>query len=333
MRTAVAVASAGMLLPSKRERSRRSGVRAALGAARETYRRYSTTEHAEPDPPPKPQPAAGRRLPALAARGTQLARRLREHQLAAGTGEQEAPETVGTPAETAERPEGAETVPTPEPVATTATTATPTTPVGHDDPDVVLDIPHLHVDEIDLKLDELKARVALEARVMDLLRLDVGVDADLRGVGLTIKGVDAQALLKVRLENLTVILDRVMDTVDRNPQLLERLAEHVGATLREVGSGAERAVGELGAGAGSAVGDVGRTASSSLGDLAESAGAAVEEVGGIARDLAPGASPPSDGPPRGDVANGGAPKEGQVNEGRPEDPRHNGGPVHNGPSA
>jgi hypothetical protein len=118
-------------------------------------------------------------------------------------------------------------------------------PARQDDPDVVLDIPHVHVDEIDLHLDELKARVALEAHVLDLLRLDVGVDAELRGVGLKISGVDAEAQLKVRLENLTVILDRVMDTIDANPQILERLV----TGLTEVGSRAASAVGDLGQGA------------------------------------------------------------------------------------
>lgn len=119
-----------------------------------------------------------------------------------------------------------------------------------DDPDVVLDIPHVHVDEIDLQLDELKARVALEAHVLDLLRLDVGVDAELRGVALKIAGVDAEAQLKVRLENLTMILRRVMDTIDANPQILLNLADQLG----EVGSRAVGAVGEAGSEA------VGRTA-------------------------------------------------------------------------
>jgi uncharacterized protein involved in outer membrane biogenesis len=109
-----------------------------------------------------------------------------------------------------------------------------------DDPDVLLDIPHVHVDEIDLQLDELKARVALEAHVLDLLRLDVGVDAELRGVALKIAGVDAEAQLKVRLENLTMILRRVMDTIDANPQILLNLADQLGA----VGEAGSQAVGQ-----------------------------------------------------------------------------------------
>jgi hypothetical protein len=90
-------------------------------------------------------------------------------------------------------------------------------PARRDDPDVVLDIPRVHVDEIELKLDELHARVALEAHVLDLLRLDVGVEADVRGVDLKIAGVEAEARLKVRLENLTMILDRVDGHHRREP--------------------------------------------------------------------------------------------------------------------
>jgi hypothetical protein len=202
-----------MLLPSRKPHPKPFGLRAALRDARDTYRRYSGADTAEP------------------------------------------PDTAAPPA-TVEPP-----LPAPAELA-------PERSARRDDPDVVLDIPKLHVDEIDLKLDELNARVALEAQVLDLLRLDVGVGAELRGVGLQIKGVDAEALLKVRLENLTVILDRVMNTIDRNPKLLENLAERLGSTLDQVGSGAGRALGEIG----------------------EGAGAAVDEVGGIARALAPNAA-------------------------------------------
>jgi hypothetical protein len=185
----------------------------------------------------------------------------------------------------------------------------PARPARHDDPDVVLDVQQLHVDEIDLKLDELKARVALEAHVLDLLRLDVGVEAELRGVGLQIKGVDAQALLKVRLENLTVLVDRVMSTIDRNPKILEDLTERLGATLEQVGSGAGQAVGTLGQGAGQAVGSLGEGAGEAVRDIGGSAGSAVDEVGkgagsaagevgGIARALAPDAAHPNGDSPK-----------------------------------
>jgi hypothetical protein len=78
--------------------------------------------------------------------------------------------------------------------------------------------------------------------VLDLLHLNVGVDARLRGVELDIEGVDAQALLKVRLDNLTTIVDRVMRTIDSNPHLLEHLVARLGATVDELGANTARAI-------------------------------------------------------------------------------------------
>jgi len=137
-----------------------------------------------------------------------------------------------------------------------------------EDPDVYLDISSLKVDEIDLELDALKARVALEADVLDLLKLNVGVDAELGHVNLQIKGVEANALLKVRLDNLTVIIDRVMTTIDNNPQILERLVDRVGGTIDELGAGAGRAVGDIGRGAGALAEGAGQV----VGELASNGG-------------------------------------------------------------
>src|SRR4051812_26742420 len=47
------------------------------------------------------------------------------------------------------------------------------------EPDVLLDVPALHVERLGLEVDELRARVALEARVLDLVRLDIGADVSL----------------------------------------------------------------------------------------------------------------------------------------------------------
>ena len=94
-------------------------------------------------------------------------------------------------------------------------------------PDVLLDVPVIKVDEINFELNDLRAKVSLYAKVLDLVELSVGVDAYLGRVKLVIQGVEAQALLKVRLDNVTAILDRVLTTIDRNPQIVERLVEGV----------------------------------------------------------------------------------------------------------
>jgi hypothetical protein len=159
-----------------------------------------------------------------------------------------------------------------------------------EEPDVLLDVPELRVEEISLEVQDLRAHVALHADVLELLKLHVGVDAELGRVQLTIKGVEAQVLLKVHLDNVARILDRVLTTIDNNPAIVERLTEHVGRAAEEVGSGAGQAVGDLGAGAGSgveelvkgggeALGEVGRGARTAVEDVSEAAGTAVDELG------------------------------------------------------
>jgi hypothetical protein len=144
-----------------------------------------------------------------------------------------------------------------------------------DEPDVLLDVPVVNVDEINFELDNLHARVSLHAEVLDLVRLSVGVHAELGKVELSIKGVEAQALLRVRLDHVTAIIDRVLTTLDRNPQLVESL----GRTVEQLGSSAGQAVQDVGEGAQGAVEDVGKGAGGAVKDVGKGAGGAVQDVG------------------------------------------------------
>jgi hypothetical protein len=149
------------------------------------------------------------------------------------------------------------------------------------DPDVLLDVSELRVDEISLEVEDLRARVSLQADVLQLLKLHAGVEAELGRVKLTIKGVEAKVLLQVRLDNVARILERVLTTIDNNPDIVEQLLEHVGETVEEVGAGAGEAVGEVGAGAGSAAADLG----DAVGEVGRGAGRAVEDVGDVVGDV------------------------------------------------
>ena len=88
------------------------------------------------------------------------------------------------------------------------------------DPDVLLDVPNLSVDEITLEVENLRAKVSLDARLANLLQLTAGADVGIDKVKLTIKGVKAEVLLKVRLDNVANIIDRTLTTIDRNPEIL-----------------------------------------------------------------------------------------------------------------
>ena len=89
---------------------------------------------------------------------------------------------------------------------------------------------------------------------------------------LVIQGVEAQALLKVRLDNVTAILDRVLTTIDRNPQIIEKLVEGVSSAVEDIGSGAGSAVEDIGAGAGDLVGEGLNSAVEDIGSGAGRAG-------------------------------------------------------------
>lgn len=156
-------------------------------------------------------------------------------------------------------------------------------------PDVLLDVPVLKVDEIHLEVDDLNARVSLQAEVLNLLKLHVGADVSLGRVSLDIKGVDAVAQLKVRLDKVEAIIDRVMTTIDNNPQILTDLTRGLGEAAGEVGRGAGEALEEIGESAGSAVESVGGGVEEAAGDLGQAGGRAVEDAiedtSGIAGDV------------------------------------------------
>lgn len=102
-------------------------------------------------------------------------------------------------------------------------------------------MPNLGVDHIGLEVDNLRAHVELHAKVLDLLELDVGADVSIDKVELNIENVRVQAMLKVRLDNVVHIVNRVMDTIDANPEILTNLTAGLGKGL-EGGLGQQHAV-------------------------------------------------------------------------------------------
>lgn len=161
-----------------------------------------------------------------------------------------------------------------------------------DTPDVLLDIPVVKVDEIGVDVDNLRATVSVRADLQHLVNLNVGVAARLGNVELKIRGVEAQGLLKARLDNVSRILARVLTTLDRNPALLEsigRSIEHVGTGAQGTLEGAGGALGSVGRGGREAVRDVGSGAGEAVGEIGEGAGKLTGDVGKGAGDLARGA--------------------------------------------
>jgi DNA anti-recombination protein RmuC len=106
-------------------------------------------------------------------------------------------------------------------------------PQGGEEPDVLLDVNELEVDKLSLEVDDLRAHVSLMAELANLLRLSVGVDATLAGVKLEIEGVEANVLLKVRLEHVRAILEKALDTIAAQPEILQTLSQTLSEAVRE----------------------------------------------------------------------------------------------------
>ena len=86
------------------------------------------------------------------------------------------------------------------------------------EPDVFLDVPSLNVDEIDLEVEDLMVKVSFQADLADLVKINVGLEAQLGRVKLEIKGVEARAQLKASLDNVRAIFSEVLGSLEHNPR-------------------------------------------------------------------------------------------------------------------
>jgi hypothetical protein len=160
-------------------------------------------------------------------------------------------------------------------------------------PDVFLDSQVVNLNGFNFEVDDLRAKVALFTKVHDLVELSAGIDTKLGNAKLSIESGEVQSLLKVRLDNVTAIVDRALTTIDRNPQIVQEIASGVGSAVDDVGEGASALVGEganedvsdNGSGTASAVEGIGEGAGGAVEDVGQGAGSAVEDVGGGAQVL------------------------------------------------
>ncbi len=104
---------------------------------------------------------------------------------------------------------------------------------------MLLDVPKLNVEELDLEVQDLRAHVSVRAELANLVNINIGVDAYLDEVKLGMKGVEAQVLLKVKLERILGTIDRALSAIEQNPGILDE-------RLRGSGRGAAEIEGPVG---------------------------------------------------------------------------------------
>lgn len=98
---------------------------------------------------------------------------------------------------------------------------------GEITPDVLLDVPTLQISELKLNLDDLDAHVALQSDLGNLIRINVGVRVNIKKLDLDLKGVDAKAVLKVRLKEVNKIFSKAFESLENNPDILAALSSSV----------------------------------------------------------------------------------------------------------
>jgi hypothetical protein len=113
---------------------------------------------------------------------------------------------------------------------------------SNNDPDVLLSVPNLGIDRIYLGVDNVRAHVELHAKVLDLLELHVGADVSIDKVELEIDNVRVQAMLKVKLDKVAEIVDRLLQTIDKHPEILTALTGGLGEGVRNALSKEDRAI-------------------------------------------------------------------------------------------
>jgi len=84
------------------------------------------------------------------------------------------------------------------------------------EPDVYLNA-SVSVGHIGIQVDNITAKVNLDAQVLKLLHFSAGVDASIDRVKLTIENVSAKVELEARLENVVTMIGNVLDSIDLNP--------------------------------------------------------------------------------------------------------------------
>lgn len=88
------------------------------------------------------------------------------------------------------------------------------------EPDVMLNA-SVHVGEIFIGVDNLTAKINLDAQVLQLLQFNAGVDLSIDKVSLLIQNVTAKVYLEARLGNLVKMIGDVLDSIDLNPIIAE----------------------------------------------------------------------------------------------------------------
>lgn len=109
----------------------------------------------------------------------------------------------------------------------------PNASITEPNPDVFLNA-SVSVGEIDINVDNLIAKINLDLEILNLLSFNAGVNLEIDAVRLLIQDVKAKVLLEARLENLVKMVNDTLNSIDLNP-IITTLGEGVSDVVDSVG--------------------------------------------------------------------------------------------------
>ncbi|KAF1926505.1 uncharacterized protein M421DRAFT_102536 [Didymella exigua CBS 183.55] len=90
----------------------------------------------------------------------------------------------------------------------------------------------VHIGEIYVGVDNLTAKINLDAQVISLLSFNAGVDLSIDKISLLIQNVTAKVYLEARLTNLVTMVSDVLDSIDLK-HLIAELSNGLGSIIND----------------------------------------------------------------------------------------------------
>jgi len=101
------------------------------------------------------------------------------------------------------------------------------------EPDVVLDVPLLRIGEVKLDVENLEARICINAQLANFINIEVGTKVFVEKAKLEIKEVEAEAYLRARLKRVEAIFMKALKTLDENPDLIKDFISNADKKINE----------------------------------------------------------------------------------------------------
>jgi len=90
--------------------------------------------------------------------------------------------------------------------------------------DLVVDAPNLELEGVQLEIQNLQAKISLGVHIGNLVNIDLGVDLTGDTLNLELNSLQAEAYVRANLDRIQHIINRTLETIDNNPDVLQSLS-------------------------------------------------------------------------------------------------------------